>query len=88
MGRVLVRPRRGTIAEHRISSPLLDAGLSKAEIRELFRETALSTWDRQASACLSLRVPYKAGSLVMAYTVHSDTRPLSPHTFVAVGSKT
>ncbi len=39
-------------------SPLVDAGLTKAEIRELSRRASLETWDRPASACLSSRIPY------------------------------
>jgi len=36
----------------------VDAGLTKAEIRELSRMAGLPTWDRPASACLSSRIPY------------------------------
>ena len=36
----------------------MDAGLSKAEIRELSKRAGLSTWNRPAAACLSSRVPY------------------------------
>ena len=36
----------------------MDAGLTKAEIRELSRLAGLPTWDRPASACLSSRIPY------------------------------
>ncbi len=39
-------------------SPLLDAGLSKQEIRELSRNALLPTADLPASACLSSRLPY------------------------------
>ena len=39
-------------------SPLDEAGLTKAEIRELSREVGLPTWDEPASACLSSRIPY------------------------------
>ena len=41
-----------------MKAPLVDAGLSKAEIRELSRRAGLVTWDRPASACLSSRIPY------------------------------
>jgi uncharacterized protein len=41
-----------------VASPLADAGLTKAEIRELSRLADLPTWDRPASACLSSRIPY------------------------------
>jgi uncharacterized protein len=52
------RPGHRAAAEHRVLAPLLDAGLTKAEIRTLAREAGLPVWDRPASACLSSRVPY------------------------------
>jgi pyridinium-3,5-biscarboxylic acid mononucleotide sulfurtransferase len=52
------RPGHRAAAEHRVLAPLLDAGLHKAEIRELSRRAGLPTWDRPASACLASRVPY------------------------------
>jgi len=52
------RPGHRAAKEHRVLAPLLDAGLSKEEIRRLSRSAGLPTWDRPASACLSSRVPY------------------------------
>ena len=52
------RPGRRAAAEHGVRSPLIEAGLSKAEIRELSRERGLPTWDKPAMACLSSRIPY------------------------------
>lgn len=52
------RPGHRAAAEHKVLAPLLDAGLSKAEIRALSRGAGLSTWDRPAAACLSSRVAY------------------------------
>jgi uncharacterized protein len=52
------RPGRMAAAEHRVRSPLLEAELTKAEIRELSRERGLPTWDKPAMACLSSRIPY------------------------------
>ena len=52
------RPGQNAARDHHVASPLADAALSKAEIRELSRRAALPTWDRPASACLSSRVPY------------------------------
>ena len=52
------RPGQGAAKAHRVEAPLVDAGLSKAEIRELSRRANLITWDRPASACLSSRIPY------------------------------
>ncbi len=43
---------------HGVKAPLVDAGLTKREIRELSHRAGLSTWDRPAAACLSSRVPY------------------------------
>ena len=52
------RPGQRAAAEHKVLAPLLDFGLTKAEIRALSRRAGLPTWDRPASACLSSRVPY------------------------------
>jgi pyridinium-3,5-biscarboxylic acid mononucleotide sulfurtransferase len=52
------RPGHRAAHEHKILAPLLDAALTKAEIRLLSRRAELPTWDRPASACLSSRVPY------------------------------
>ncbi len=52
------RPGHRAAREHQVLAPLLEADLSKAEIRELSRQEGLPTWDRPASACLSSRLPY------------------------------
>ena len=52
------RPGHRAAREHRVLAPLLDARLSKEEIRLLSRRAGLPTWDRPASACLASRVPY------------------------------
>jgi len=52
------RPGHRAAGEHAVLSPLLDAALTKAEIRALSRRAGLATWDRPASACLSSRIPY------------------------------
>jgi uncharacterized protein len=52
------RPGHRAASEFGVVAPLLDVGLTKAEIRELSRRAGLVTWDRPASACLSSRVPY------------------------------
>jgi uncharacterized protein len=59
------RPGRQAGRELEIRSPLIEAGLTKAEIRELSHHHGLPTWNQPASACLSSRIPY--GSSV---TVH------------------
>jgi len=52
------RPGQRAALLHQAEAPLVDAGLSKSEIRELSRRAGLVTWDRPASACLSSRIPY------------------------------
>jgi len=52
------RPGQRAAREHRVLTPLLDAGLTKADIRELARRANLPVWDRPASACLSSRIAY------------------------------
>ena len=52
------RPGHRAAREHDVATPLLEAGLTKAEVRELSRSAGLSTWDRPASACLASRIPY------------------------------
>ncbi len=52
------RPGQNAARIHKVKAPLVEAGLTKAEIRELSRMAGLATWDRPASACLSSRIPY------------------------------
>jgi pyridinium-3,5-biscarboxylic acid mononucleotide sulfurtransferase len=52
------RPGHRAATEHRVLTPLLDAGLAKSEIRMLSQRAGLLTWDRPASACLASRLPY------------------------------
>ncbi len=52
------RPGQRAAREHRVLAPLLDVGLTKAEIRELARHAELPVWNRPASACLSSRIAY------------------------------
>jgi len=52
------RPGRVAAAEHRVRSPLIEAGLLKQEIRVLSKGLGLPTWDKPAMACLSSRIPY------------------------------
>jgi len=52
------RPGQRAAREHQVLTPLLDAGLTKSEIRELARRAGLPVWDRPASACLSSRIAY------------------------------
>jgi uncharacterized protein len=52
------RPGQRAAKLHEVTAPLVEAGLTKAEIRQLARRAGLSIWDRPAAACLSSRVPY------------------------------
>jgi uncharacterized protein len=52
------RPGQLAAREFGVRSPLLEAGLTKAEIRALSRKAGLPSWDKPALACLSSRVPY------------------------------
>ena len=52
------RPGQRAAQEHRVLAPLLEAGLTKVEIRELARRADLPVWNRPASACLSSRIAY------------------------------
>lgn len=52
------RPGHRAAREHAVLTPLLDAGMTKADIRELSRRAGLPVWDRPASACLASRIAY------------------------------
>jgi uncharacterized protein len=52
------RPGMKAKAEQDVRSPLLEAALGKAEVRELSKHLGLPTWDKPSFACLSSRFPY------------------------------
>src|SRR5215468_3818183 len=52
------RPGQQAARLHHVAAPLLQAGLTKEDIRELAREAGLRIWDKPASACLSSRIEY------------------------------
>jgi pyridinium-3,5-biscarboxylic acid mononucleotide sulfurtransferase len=52
------RPGRSAAKEHQVRSPLLEAQMTKLDIRELSRKAGLPTWDKPALPCLSSRFPY------------------------------
>ncbi len=52
------RPGRRAASQHAVRSPLIEAGLTKSEVRELSRRATLPTWDKPASPCLSSRIAY------------------------------
>ena len=52
------RPGQQAARQHHVAAPLLEASLTKQEIRELARNAGLRVWDKPASACLSSRIEY------------------------------
>lgn len=52
------RPGLKAAEEMGIVAPLMDAQLTKADIRELARQMGLSNWDKPSAACLASRIPY------------------------------
>jgi uncharacterized protein len=52
------RPGRMAASQFHVRSPLLEAGFTKTEIRQLAKELGLSNWNKPAAACLSSRIPY------------------------------
>lgn len=52
------RPGRKAALEFGVKSPLLEAGLTKADIRRISKRLGLPTWSKPANACLASRVPY------------------------------
>lgn len=52
------RPGQRAAREHQVFAPLADAGLTKAEVRELARTAGLRVWDKPASPCLASRIEY------------------------------
>ena len=52
------RPGQQAARQHGVAAPLLEAGLTKQDIRDLAREAGLRVWDKPASACLSSRIEY------------------------------
>ena len=52
------RPGQQAARDHHVAAPLLDAGLTKQDIRNLARAGGLRVWEKPASACLSSRIEY------------------------------
>ncbi|MCO5213264.1 MAG: ATP-dependent sacrificial sulfur transferase LarE [Caldilinea sp.] len=52
------RPGMQAARERNVHSPLLEAGITKAEVRAIARHLGLPVWDKPAMACLSSRVPH------------------------------
>lgn len=55
------RPGRDAAGELGVRSPLIEAGMTKDDIRILSRELGLATWNKPSFACLSSRFPYGTG---------------------------
>jgi len=52
------RPGRTAANEYEVRSPLIEAGMTKSDVRQLSRRAGLPTWDKPASPCLSSRIAY------------------------------
>lgn len=52
------RPGHGSAVRRGVRFPLLEAGMSKADIRAAARELGLSNWNKPSFACLSSRIPH------------------------------
>lgn len=52
------RPGMQAAGQHRVRSPLIEAGLTKSDVRDLARHWGLSVWDKPATPCLSSRIAY------------------------------
>jgi len=79
------RPGRVAAAEFQVIAPLRDAGLTKAEIRQLSREIGLPTADAPAQPCLSSRIPWgtpvTADALAMVERAEESIRSLGFRVF-------
>lgn len=62
------RPGIAAGKEHGVRSPLVEAELTKADVRALSKERGLPSWDKPAQACLSSRIPYGTTVTVEALT--------------------
>ena len=52
------RPGQQAAKLHHVAAPLLKAGMTKQDVRDLAQEAGLRVWDKPASACLSSRIEY------------------------------
>ncbi|MGD9792819.1 MAG: ATP-dependent sacrificial sulfur transferase LarE [Acidimicrobiia bacterium] len=52
------RPGQQAASERGARFPLVEAGLTKSDVRDLSRQLGLRTWDKPAAACLASRIPY------------------------------
>jgi uncharacterized protein len=79
------RPGHRAAAQHRVTAPLAEAGLTKDDVRALALEAGLRIWDKPASACLSSRVEYgrrvTPEALLMIETAEDSLRGLGLRRF-------
>ncbi|MDF2936375.1 MAG: 7-cyano-7-deazaguanine synthase [Paenibacillaceae bacterium] len=61
------RPGLQAKNERGVRSPLQEAGMTKADIRQLSKELGLTTWNKPSFACLSSRIPY--GTKIERYKI-------------------
>ena len=52
------RPGMVAASEHKVRSPMVEAGLTKASIRAIAKTLDIPIWDKPAQPCLSSRIPY------------------------------
>ena len=52
------RPGMGAASEHRVRSPMVEVGLTKADVRVIAKILDIPIWDKPAQPCLSSRIPY------------------------------
>jgi len=63
------RPGFSAASEFNIAAPMIDAGLSKQDIRDLSKNMRLETWNKPAMACLATRIPYGNGITIESLTM-------------------
>ena len=52
------RPGMVAASEHRVRSPMVEVGLTKADVRAIAKILDIPIWDKPAQPCLSSRIPY------------------------------
>ena len=52
------RPGMVAASEHRVRSPMVEVGLTKADVRVIAKILDIPIWDKPAQPCLSSRIPY------------------------------
>lgn len=62
------RPGLGAAKQHGVRSPMVEAGLTKSDVREISHSLGIPTWDKPAQACLASRIPYGSHVSVEALT--------------------